>query len=126
MRHAFVERIEANTTGFAVRPGPDWRQIVRGGDFTLQRLGCIRSGNAPRHLAVLRRKGVFQSMDQEFFKTSNIRFVFQRGTMQKLRASQALNGSMNFRRPRSLATITLFATGMKSSGAWRYMDSYFR
>src|SRR6266404_6465546 len=97
MRHAFVERLEADTTGFAVRPRPDWRQIVRAGNFTLQWLRCIRSGNAPRHFAVLSRKSVLQSVDQKFHQPGNIEFVFERRSMQQPRTSQPLNGSMHFR-----------------------------
>jgi len=42
-----------------------------------------------------------QSVNQKFFQSGNIGFVFQRWTMQKPGSSQPLDGSMNFRRAKA-------------------------
>jgi hypothetical protein len=96
-RDIFIERLKRHAPGISIMPRPNWRQVPRDNNFALQRLGFIRSRNAPRHFAMFGGKGALQSMDN-FFQAGNIGFVFHRRTMQKPRGSQPLDRCMNFRR----------------------------
>src|ERR1700690_466779 len=62
MRHAFVKWREPDASGITFVAGPNRRQVVRGGDFTFQRLGRIGSGNTSRHFSMFSGKCILQSM----------------------------------------------------------------
>src|SRR6266478_105347 len=67
-RRSFVEWFERDATGIAVGPWPYWREFIASRDFNLERRGCVRSRHAAGDLAMVSRKGVLQSVDQELFQ----------------------------------------------------------